>query len=102
MTEPLNRRRFSLALVSMAVASPALALRYEDQDFDDTLALGGSTLVLNGVGEKAGKLFRAYTAALYLGSKASTIDTVTAMTGPKPHPAGGQQEHSDRPQQCGR
>lgn len=83
MTEPLNRRRFSLALVSMAVASPALALRYEDQDFDDTLALGGSTLVLNGVGEKAGKLFRAYTAALYLGSKASTIDAVTAMTGPK-------------------
>lgn len=90
MTEYLmNRRQCLMAaaglagLTGLAGPGPAMALRYEDQDFDDTLQLGGSPLVLNGVGEKAGKLFRAYTAALYLGSKASTSDAVTAMSGPK-------------------
>lgn len=83
MNEQLNRRQVLMAAASLSVAGPALALRYEDQDFDDTLQLAGSPLVLNGVGEKAGKLFRAYTAALYLGSKASTIEAVTAMPGPK-------------------
>lgn len=82
----MNRRRLLLAAASVAaltMAGPALALRYEDQDFDDTLQLAGSPLVLNGVGEKAGKLFRAYSAGLYLGHKASTTDAVTAMSGPK-------------------
>lgn len=90
MTEVLmNRRQCLVAAAGLAGVAgltgsgPALALRYEDQDFDDTLQLAGSTLVLNGVGEKAGALFRAYTAGLYLGSKASTTDAVTAMPGPK-------------------
>jgi hypothetical protein len=83
MNEYLNRRHVLTAVASVALASPALALRYEDQDFDDILQLAGKSLVLNGVGEKAGKLFRAYSAALYLGSKASTVDAVTSMSGPK-------------------
>jgi len=89
MAVHLNRRHVMLGavglvgLAGLTGASPALALRYLDQDFDDTLQLAGRTLVLNGVGEKAGKLFRAYAAGLYLGSKADTGDAVTAMPGPK-------------------
>jgi len=88
MTEhSMTRRQCLLAVASLAgmagLAGPAQALRYEDQDFDDTLQLAGSTLVLNGVGERAGKLFRAYSAALYLGSKANTTEAITAMPGPK-------------------
>lgn len=83
MNEYLNRRHVLLAAASMAIAGPALALRYEDQEFEDTLQLAGNPLVLNGIGEKAGRLFRAYSAGLYLGSKAGTSDAVTAMSGPK-------------------
>lgn len=90
MTEyVMNRRQCLVAaaglagFAALAGSGPALALRYEDQDFDDTVQLAGNPLVLNGVGEKAGKLFRAYTAGLYLASKATTVDAVTAMAGPK-------------------
>ena len=80
----LFRRRDVLTLAAAAVALPAQALRYEGQDFADTLQLGGSTLQLNGVGAKVFVLkYSAYLAALYLPQKASTPEAVYAQAGPK-------------------
>lgn len=82
MSELMKRR--SLVLLGLACwGGPALALRYEDQDFDDTLALGGSTLVLNGIGKRAGGIWRAYVAGLYIGSKSTLATAVLAAPGAK-------------------
>jgi len=82
----IHRRRCllgALASSGLALAGPALALRYEDQDFEDSLSLAGSTLVLNGVGKRAVLTFRGYVAGLYLTRKSSTPDGVLATPGPK-------------------
>lgn len=80
---PLPRRRLLLAVAGVALAGPAAALRYEDQEFADTIELGGSPLVLNGVGKRAVLSLRGYVAGLYLRRKAGTPDEVIAMPGPK-------------------
>ncbi|MCE4555268.1 chalcone isomerase family protein [Pelomonas cellulosilytica] len=77
-------RRALLLTVVAGLATPAFALRYEGQDFADTLPLGGSTLQLNGVGAKVFVMrYSAYVAALYLPQKAGTAEAVYAQTGPK-------------------
>lgn len=80
----LFRRRDVLTLAAATLALPAQALRYEGQDFAETLQLGGATLQLNGVGAKVFVLkYSAYLAALYLPQKASTPEAIYAQTGPK-------------------
>lgn len=80
----LFRRRDVLTLAAATLALPAQALRYEGQDFAETLQLGGTTLQLNGVGAKVFVLkYSAYLAALYLPQKASTSEAVYAQAGPK-------------------
>lgn len=71
-----------LALAAMA-SLPAQAVRYEGQDFADTLQLGGSTLVLNGTGKRQIAIYPLYLAALYLPQKATAPDAIYAETGPK-------------------
>lgn len=77
----LTRR--AVLLSGAATALPVWAKRYEDQDFDDQIHLGGSVLVLNGTGIRAVSIIRGYLAALYLPRKAGTPDAVFAMQGPK-------------------
>lgn len=78
------RRRTAVFALAGAAALPAQAVRYEGQDFADTVQLGGSTLVLNGVGAKVFVMrYSAYLAALYLPQKAGTPDAVYAQGGPK-------------------
>lgn len=82
----LSRRRCLLAVLAAAglvAAAPAQALRYEDQDFEDQLSLGGISLLLNGVGKRAVLTFRGYVAGLYLSRKATTPEAVLATPGPK-------------------
>ncbi len=81
----LSRRTLlSLPLALAAAASlPAHALRYEDQDFPDTLSLGGSTLALNGAGKRQVAIYPLYLAALYLPQKSATPDAIYAQDGPK-------------------
>ncbi|MDC8785287.1 chalcone isomerase family protein [Roseateles koreensis] len=85
----LSRRQalaFGVSAVAgswLAMPAPAWAMKYEDQVFDDTLRLAGGELVLNGVGKRAGKVFRAYAAGLYLSGKSNTLAGVMAMPGPK-------------------
>ncbi len=80
----LFRRRDVLVMAATTVALPAQALRFEGQDFADTLQLGGVTLQLNGVGAKVFVMrYSAYLAALYLPQKAGTPEAVYAQSGPK-------------------
>ncbi|MFG6413522.1 chalcone isomerase family protein [Roseateles sp. DC23W] len=79
---PLHRRALLMSLAA-GLSSPAIAMRYEDQDFPDTLQLGGSTLVLNGAGKRQVAIYPMYLAALYLPQKASSPAEVYSQTGPK-------------------
>ena len=82
MMSSLRRRTAALALAATA-SLPAHALRYEGQDFPDTLTLGGSTLALNGTGKRQVAIYPLYLASLYLPQKAGTPDAIYAQTGPK-------------------
>jgi hypothetical protein len=76
------RRTVLLSLAALA-SLPAQALRYEDQDFPDTLHLAGANLLLNGTGKRQVAWLRGYLAALYLSKKANTADAAYAVPGPK-------------------
>ncbi len=78
-----RRRQCLLGAAGLWLAGPALALHYEDQDFDDSLQLGGSQLLLNGVGKRAEAIIRIYAAGLYLTAKAASAEAVLATPGPK-------------------
>jgi hypothetical protein len=82
MTVSLLRRTAALALAA-AVSLPAHAVRYEGQDFADTLPLGGSSLVLNGTGKRQVAIYPLYLAALYLPQKTSSPEAIYADPGPK-------------------
>jgi len=78
------RRRTAVIALAAAAALPAQAVRYDGQDFADTVQLGGATLQLNGVGAKVFVMrYSAYLAALYLPQKAGTPEAIYAQTGPK-------------------
>jgi len=79
----LPRRTLLMSLIA-ALAMPAHAVRYEGQDFADTVQLGGATLHLNGIGAKVFVMkYSAYLAALYLPQKAGTPEAIYAQTGPQ-------------------
>lgn len=82
MTLSIRRQAAALALAA-AAALPAHAVRYEGQDFPDTLQLGGSTLTLNGAGKRQVAIYPLYLAALYLPQKTTAPDAIYAETGPK-------------------
>ncbi len=82
MSFSVRLRAAAVALAAAAVL-PAQAVRYEGQDFADTLPLGGSTLVLNGVGKRQVAIYPMYLAALYLPAKAGTPQAIYGQAGPK-------------------
>jgi len=82
MSLSFPRRAAALAL-AVAVSLPAQAVRYEGQDFADTLQLGGSSLQLNGTGKRQVAIYPLYLAALYLPQKSSSPEAIYAETGPK-------------------
>lgn len=82
MTVKLRRRAAVLALAAAATL-PAHAVRYEGQEFADTLALGGATLQLNGAGKRQVAIYPLYLAALYLPHKSASPDAIYAQPGPK-------------------
>ena len=69
--------------LALALLGQAQAVRYQGQEFADHLELGGKSLVLSGIGERAAYGFHGYSAALYMQKKASTPDEVYAVAGPK-------------------
>jgi hypothetical protein len=77
-------RRALLMTLAAGLVTPAQAVRYEGQDFPDTVQLDGAALQLNGVGAKVFVMrYSAYLAALYLPLKANTPEAIYAQTGPK-------------------
>lgn len=76
-------RRALLMTLAAGLATPALAVRYEGQDFADTLQVGGSTLALNGTGSRKVAIYSLYLAALYLPQKTSAPEAIYAQSGPK-------------------
>ncbi|MFG6466946.1 chalcone isomerase family protein [Roseateles sp. BYS87W] len=82
MTATFRRRAAALALAA-AASLPAQAVRYEGQEFADSLTLGNSTLALNGAGKRQVAIYPLYLAALYLPHKAATPDGVYSQSGPK-------------------
>lgn len=82
MNLPIRRHAAVLALAA-AVSLPAQAVRYEGQDFADTLQLEGTSLQLNGAGKRQVAIYPLYLAALYLPHKTTTPDAVYAQPGPK-------------------
>ncbi len=82
MSFSVRLRAAAVALAAAAVL-PAQAVRYEGQDFADTLPLGGSTLVLNGVGKRQVAIYPMYLAALYLPAKDGTPQAIYGQAGPK-------------------
>ncbi|WP_422014226.1 chalcone isomerase family protein [Roseateles sp.] len=82
MTLSLSRRVAALALAG-AACLPAHAVRYEGQEFPDTLQLEGATLQLNGAGKRQVAVYPLYLAALYLPQKSASPDAIYAQAGPK-------------------
>jgi hypothetical protein len=80
-------RRLAVLVVALALsAAPALRAQtttVEGVKYDKTVQVGGSALQLLGAGVRYKVIFKVYTAALYLGGKASTPEEVLAATGPK-------------------
>jgi hypothetical protein len=75
--------KYILAIVFFLVALSANALEIKGVKVDETAQVGGTTLVLNGVGVRTKMLFKVYVVALYLAQKQTSADTVIGDTGNK-------------------
>ncbi len=82
-----TRRSCLLAIAALAITAPwpaaAARVLVEGQTFDNAVQAAGDGLLLNGTGVRAVAWFKAYAAALYLRSRASTAEQAQAMGGAK-------------------
>ena len=80
-----RRRALLLGLgLPLIAAGPAPAqVVVEGYTYAPQITLGGSTLLLNGVGLRAVAWFKGYAAGLYLARKSTTVEGVLATPGPK-------------------
>ena len=68
---------------SMVSPLPASAASLEGQHFEDQIRLGDTTLLLNGLGLRGVMFIKGYVAGLYLGTRSSSLQEITASAGPK-------------------
>ena len=78
-------KRWALGVCAFILAGSAWsqAVTVADVKYEPTLALGDSTVQLNGAGVRYKAVFKVYTAGLYLEKKASTPPEVASQRGPK-------------------
>jgi len=77
-------RRTLLTLAAVFAVAPAFAqLKIAGQTFEGSASVGGSTLVLNGVGVRAVAWIQGYAAGLYLAEKTGAAEQAMAMAGAK-------------------
>ncbi len=78
-------KRWALGVCAFILAGSAWsqAVTVADVKYEPTLALGDSTVQLNGAGVRYKAVFKVYTAGLYLEKKASTPQEVVSQRGPK-------------------
>jgi len=72
-----------LACATLLVSTCASAATFEGVRFDDSIRLANRELRLNGMGIRAVFIIRGYVAGLYLTDRATTMQDVMAMPGPK-------------------
>lgn len=72
-----------LALLSVSQVALAATVEREGVRYDETVRVGNTKLVLNGVGVRAVAWLKGYVAALYLPRKEAEADRVYALQGPK-------------------
>lgn len=74
----------SLAVcAALFAATPTRAAVMEGVQFDDAVKLADTELKLNGLGMRAVSIIKGYVAGLYLSERASTLQDVTHVRGPK-------------------
>lgn len=74
----------SMFLMAGLLGTNALAMvEVNGVRFEDTTELHGSKLLLNGAGTRYKGPFKVYAAGLYLGQKATSLDEVVNIPGPK-------------------
>lgn len=78
----LLRTFFAFGAVLLALSANA-AVELSGVKLEDSVEAHGTRLQLNGAGIRYKAFFKVYTAGLYLGKKASTLDEVIAAPGPK-------------------
>lgn len=71
----------ALVCSALIAGSAQASVTIEGTTFDDTSAVAGQNLVLNGAGLRKKLFFRVYTAGLYLPAKAQTLEAVLSQTG---------------------
>ena len=78
-------KRWALGVCAFILAGSAWsqAVTVADVKYEPTLALGDSTVQLNGAGVRYKAVFKVYTAGLYLEKKVSTPQEVASQRGPK-------------------
>ena len=76
------RPRFTALLIALTLALPLLAATLAGVKMDDSTAVNGQSLVLNGVGLRKKLFIKVYVGALYLPAKQSNPATVLATDEP--------------------
>lgn len=82
----MKRLVLAISLVGCAAlfaATPTRAAVMEGVQFDDAVKLADTELKLNGLGMRAVSIIKGYVAGLYLSERASTLQDVTHVRGPK-------------------
>ena len=76
MTKWLTSMVLAAGLVAFGQVQAQQAVEVEGQKFEPTVALGGQTLNLNGVGLRKRAIFKVYVAGLYAGQKSTNAATI--------------------------
>jgi hypothetical protein len=76
-------RSKTAALLSLAIAIPALALTLAGVNMEDRVTVGGQTLVLNGAGLRKKLFIKVYVGGLYLTAKNANAAAIMAADAPR-------------------
>lgn len=77
------RPRFTALLIALTLAFPLVAATLAGVNMEDSTAVNGQSLVLNGVGLRKKLFIKVYVGALYLPAKQSNPATVLATDQPR-------------------
>ena len=77
------RKYIFICIFTLCLASPASGGRIGDVTLPDQIALGESTLSLNGLGMRTFTFFDVYAAGLYLASPSTDAGEILATDGPR-------------------
>ena len=74
---------FAACLSLLSLGAPAATIDINGIKVEDSTAVRGTNLPLNGAGTRFKGPFKVYVAGLYTGKKAATLDELTSQPGPK-------------------